>query len=112
MDPSSIAVVAAKYRRTFMEEVGGCTVPEGKRRKVVKGSARDLFCFGDEREDEWEDDWVVAGQGPKQAPVADNAAAKTSGVVAVAAAQSAEAVVRGTPTPSPGKKLASGVRDI
>jgi hypothetical protein len=112
MDPSSIAVVAAKYRRTFMEEVGGCTVPEGKRRKVVKGSARDLFCFGDEREDEWEDDRVVAGQGPKQAPVADNAAAKTSGGVAVAEAQSTEAVVRGTPTPSPEKKLASGVRDI
>lgn len=33
----------------FRSEVGGCTEdPKGRRRKVASGSARDLFCFGDE----------------------------------------------------------------
>ena len=61
MDPSSVAVVAAKYANAFREEVGGCQVPKGKSRKVDAGSARDLFCFGDEGEDVWEDDWASGG---------------------------------------------------
>ncbi|KAF3033309.1 DNA-directed RNA polymerase [Didymella heteroderae] len=61
LDPSSIAVVAAKYRRDFAESVGGCKIPTGKRRKRVPGSAADLFCFGDEGEEEWEVDWAGAG---------------------------------------------------
>jgi hypothetical protein len=39
----------------FRNDVGGCAdiaTPKGRRRKVVAGSARDLFCFGDE-------EWVV-----------------------------------------------------
>ncbi|KAF9694599.1 hypothetical protein EKO04_007273 [Ascochyta lentis] len=61
LDPSSAAVVAAKYANQFREEVGGCKVPKGKRRKVYVGSAADLFCFGDEGEDVWEEDWMLAG---------------------------------------------------
>lgn len=62
MDPSSVKVVAAKYANLFREEVGGCKVPKGKKRKVYVGSAADLFCFGDEGEDIWEDDWSLAGE--------------------------------------------------
>ena len=62
MDPSSVTVVAAKYANLFREEVGGCKVPKGKKRKVHVGSAADLFCFGDEGEDIWEEDWLLAGE--------------------------------------------------
>ena len=69
MDPSSVAVVAAKYANQFREEIGGCKVPKGKRRKVFVGSAADLFCFGDEGEDDWEDDWMGAGDGYSKAAI-------------------------------------------
>lgn len=60
LDPSSVATVAAKYAKQFREEVGGCVVPKGKRRKVVQGRTGDLFCFGNEGEGVWEDDWGSA----------------------------------------------------
>ncbi|KAJ4990914.1 hypothetical protein SVAN01_03485 [Stagonosporopsis vannaccii] len=62
LDPSSVGTVAGKYRKVFQEEVGGCTVPKGKRKVVVAGSAADLFCFGDEGPEVWEDDWTAAGE--------------------------------------------------
>ncbi|KAK7527222.1 uncharacterized protein IWZ02DRAFT_445697 [Phyllosticta citriasiana] len=47
--------VAEEVTRKFREAIGGCgPPPEGKRRKVEGGSARDLFCFGDEGEEVWE----------------------------------------------------------
>ncbi|KAL1656019.1 hypothetical protein SLS61_001583 [Didymella pomorum] len=119
MDPSSIAVVAAKYRKQFMEEVGGCTVPKGKRRKAVQGSAGDLFCFGDEGMEEWEDDWVLAGELAKGTPVAAKADAVQGVGTAAAAASIEEAVAmttslvpRSTLVPTPAKKLPGGVHDI
>ncbi|KAF3043075.1 hypothetical protein E8E11_002476 [Didymella keratinophila] len=119
MDPSSIAVVAAKYRRQFMEEVGGCKVPKGKKRKQVQGSARDLFCFGDEGEEEWEDDWLLAGGGKAEdgkTPAAEKAAsagAKTSNLAGKApAASGTESTPVATPSPTPAAKHAGGVHDI
>ena len=84
MDPSSVAVVAAKYANQFREEIGGCKVPKGKRRKVYVGSAADLFCFGDEGEDDWEDDWVLAGDGYPRTATSTLLAVNTIAAVASA----------------------------
>ncbi|KAJ4352282.1 uncharacterized protein N0V89_007630 [Didymosphaeria variabile] len=54
----NVSSIADTYAVKYRELVGGCTIPEGKHRKVTVGSARDLFCFGDE-EDEWENDIEV-----------------------------------------------------
>ncbi|KAF2626762.1 hypothetical protein BU25DRAFT_411296 [Macroventuria anomochaeta] len=96
MDPSSVAVVAAKYANTFREEVGGCTVPKGKRRKVYVGSAADLFCFGDE-EGEWEDDWALAGEKKEG----------TTSTRTVLAVSSTRVVGDGTATAMPATKAES-----
>ncbi|KAJ4355356.1 hypothetical protein N0V95_003031 [Ascochyta clinopodiicola] len=91
LDPSSVGVVAAKYANQFREEVGGCKVPKGKRKKVFVGSAADLFCFGDEGEEVWEEDWMLAGGGnggavPSPMLAVESVLAATStGVVAAAA---------------------------
>ena len=67
----NITITAKSYATEFREEVGGCgPPPPGKLRKIVEGSARDLFCFGEEGEDEqwWvdevkdeDDDWDPFG---------------------------------------------------
>jgi hypothetical protein len=62
IDPSNTTKVADEYARKFRTEIGGCVVPKGKRRRVVVGSTRDLFCFGDEEGDDWEDDWTQQGK--------------------------------------------------
>jgi hypothetical protein len=52
---SDITARVAEETETFRVEVGGCgntLTPRGKRRVVKKGSAADLFCFGDEK---WEE---------------------------------------------------------
>ncbi|CAO2654601.1 Nn.00g113340.m01.CDS01 [Neocucurbitaria sp. VM-36] len=56
IDPANVSSIATDFANTFREEVGGCKIPQGKHRKVIKGEARDLFCFGDEDQDDWEDD--------------------------------------------------------
>ncbi|KAF2199889.1 hypothetical protein GQ43DRAFT_442061 [Delitschia confertaspora ATCC 74209] len=44
------------YATRFREDIGGCDpLPKGRLRKVEPMSARDLFCFGDEREEDFED---------------------------------------------------------
>lgn len=53
---TSVLRTAAAYANTFRAEIGECTVPKGKRRKVVQGETGDLFCFGDEDEGDWDDD--------------------------------------------------------
>jgi hypothetical protein len=53
---ANVSQTALEYANTFREEVGGCTLPKGKHRVLVPGEARDLFCFGDEEEKDWEDD--------------------------------------------------------
>lgn len=87
MDPSSVAVVAHKYANLFREEVGGCRIPRGKRRKVDGGSARDLFCFGDEGVGEWEVDGGVVVAATKVG------VATSTYVGAALAASSTKAVV-------------------
>ena len=72
IDPSNTTRIADEYARTFRTEVGGCVAPKGKRRRVVAGSARDLFCFGDEDGDEWEDDWTQQGKDSGVAVEADD----------------------------------------
>ncbi|ORY18379.1 hypothetical protein BCR34DRAFT_554121 [Clohesyomyces aquaticus] len=54
--PENASSRAITYANEFRESVGGCKIPEGKHRKVSWGSAKDLFCFGDEDENDWEDD--------------------------------------------------------
>jgi hypothetical protein len=53
---ANVSIVADTYANQFREEVGGCQTPMGKHRKVFPGEAKDLFCFGDEDENDWEDD--------------------------------------------------------
>lgn len=65
-----VSKIAREYANTFRKEVGGCEAKKGKKRKVVKGEARDLFCWGDEGVEEWIDDvgeekLKVDGEGTK-----------------------------------------------
>jgi hypothetical protein len=53
---ANASIVADTFANQFREEVGGCKLPKGKHRKVFPGEAKDLFCFGDEDENDWEDD--------------------------------------------------------
>lgn len=53
LSPADAEEAAAEYAARFRREVGGCgKEPKGKKRVVKAGSARDLFCFGDEEENE------------------------------------------------------------
>ncbi|KAF1992871.1 hypothetical protein P154DRAFT_451657 [Amniculicola lignicola CBS 123094] len=54
--PQNVSTIASAYANKFREEVGGCPLVKGKHRRVVPGSANDLFCFGDEEDEDWEDD--------------------------------------------------------
>jgi hypothetical protein len=45
--------VAEKYAEKFRKEVGGCT--SERKRKVFAGTARDLFCYGDEKDSDYMD---------------------------------------------------------
>jgi hypothetical protein len=56
IDAANASQIALDFANRFREEVGGCKIPKGKRRKIVPGEARDLFCFGDEDARDWEDD--------------------------------------------------------
>jgi hypothetical protein len=56
VDPVNFTQTAKDYANKFREEIGGCTIPKGKHRKVIPSDARDLFCYGDEDESDWEDD--------------------------------------------------------
>jgi len=51
--------IASTYAERYREVIGGCKPISGKHRKRVRRSARDLFCFGDEDADDWEDDVPV-----------------------------------------------------
>jgi hypothetical protein len=51
--------IASTYAERYREVIGGCKAIKDKHRKHVHGSARDLFCFGDEDTDDWEDDVPV-----------------------------------------------------
>lgn len=55
----NISDIATTYASKYREIIGGCQIPEGKHRRVVQGSARDLFCFGDEEDGDWEEDVEV-----------------------------------------------------
>jgi hypothetical protein len=68
VDAANVSRIAHDYANKFRTEIGGCTMPRGKHRKVVPGEAGDLFCFGDE---EWEDDVPVA-EAPWKLIVADD----------------------------------------
>jgi hypothetical protein len=56
VDAQNVSQIALDYANKFREEIGGCTMPKGKHRRVVPGDAGDLFCFGDEDAGDWEDD--------------------------------------------------------
>lgn len=60
----NVSSIADSYATKYREKIGGCTIPKGKQRKVAEKSARDLFCFGDEDDDDWEDDVVVFDADP------------------------------------------------
>ncbi|KAF2103585.1 hypothetical protein NA57DRAFT_64065 [Rhizodiscina lignyota] len=54
---ANAARIAEAYADHFRREVGGCiddaNFKKGWKKRGVKGSAKDLFCWGDEGEDEW-----------------------------------------------------------
>ncbi|KAJ4368040.1 hypothetical protein N0V83_006395 [Neocucurbitaria cava] len=90
--PANVSSIAADFANAFREEVGGCKIPKGKHRKVILGEARDLFCFGDEDDDDWEDD-VSDEVEMFDAPVED-AYQKTVGGDAMSTASSAATPTR------------------
>jgi hypothetical protein len=45
--------------------VGGCKIPKGKQRVTRVGETRDLFCFGDEGEEDWEDVIIIPAEEVK-----------------------------------------------
>ncbi|KAF2808366.1 uncharacterized protein BDZ99DRAFT_464254 [Mytilinidion resinicola] len=101
IEPANVTREADAFAAKFREEVGGCApVPKGRRRKVLPGSARDLFCFGDEDEDDFEDEderllgpeATDAFWGRKPAVVEEDA----SSVVAAASAAASETVSSAT----------------
>lgn len=53
INPTMMTNVAVEYADDFRKTVGGCNMQVGKQRKVFKGEARDLFCFGDEDAEDW-----------------------------------------------------------
>lgn len=61
VDPSQVDRVADEYAAKFQQEVGGCGEHKGKKRRVYRGEAGDLFCHGDEEEREWVDVIKVDG---------------------------------------------------
>ncbi|KAH7394858.1 hypothetical protein DE146DRAFT_658539 [Phaeosphaeria sp. MPI-PUGE-AT-0046c] len=79
IQPVEVERTSQEYADTFRKEIGGCTIPKGKHRKVVKGEARDLFCWGDEEEGEWVDDVKEA-----ENLAVDGGATKTASVEATA----------------------------
>lgn len=58
ISPSNASSLASAYADKYREVIGGCKLRLGKHRKVIQGSARDLFCFGTEDESDWEDDEI------------------------------------------------------
>ncbi|KAH9881785.1 hypothetical protein J1614_000956 [Plenodomus biglobosus] len=50
---TSVSKTAKEYADVFRKEIGSCEVREGKKRKVVNGETADLFCFGEEGEEDW-----------------------------------------------------------
>ena len=55
--------MANSFAAQFRQEVGNCKpVPEGKRRKIRASSADDLFCFGEEEDQDFEDDEEFPGR--------------------------------------------------
>ncbi|USP78725.1 hypothetical protein yc1106_05999 [Curvularia clavata] len=56
MDAANVSTIAQAYAEQFRKEVGGCETIKGKHRKRVEGQAGDLFCFGSEGREDWEED--------------------------------------------------------
>jgi hypothetical protein len=68
---SNVSKIALEYANQFRREVGGCEIRKGKHRKVIQGEAGDLFCWGDEGDEEWEVD-VKNEEGIWKADVKDD----------------------------------------
>jgi hypothetical protein len=121
--PANVSHEADNFAAAFRVEVGGCAkAVEGKRRKVMPGSARDLFCDGTEDENEWEDkeEGILGGEEAVDAfwgrnsgdaglsAVSGHASASSAGVGASETASAGETVaatavvapVRSTPAPA------------
>ncbi|EOA87071.1 uncharacterized protein SETTUDRAFT_89589 [Exserohilum turcica Et28A] len=54
--PANVSIIAQSFADEFRQEIGGCRMVKGKHRKRVTGEAGDLFCFGNESEEDWEKD--------------------------------------------------------
>jgi hypothetical protein len=83
----NVSSSASMYSNKFRETVGGCPKIEGKHRKSVHGSAEDLFCFGDESEEDWEEDvepppaildWIMGAKSVATSAVGPTPTAATS----------------------------------
>jgi hypothetical protein len=56
IDVANVSTIAQAYADEFREEIGGCQKVQGKHRRRVEGEAGDLFCFGHESKEDWEED--------------------------------------------------------
>ena len=63
LKPSDMIVQTKAYSLEFRHKVGGCNVnQDSRKRKIVTGSARDLFCFGDEDERDFVDPQPISDE--------------------------------------------------
>ncbi|KAH7551598.1 DNAhypothetical proteindirected RNA polymerase mitochondrial precursor [Bipolaris maydis] len=53
---ANVSGIAQAYADDFRQEIGGCQPVKGKHRKRIEGEAGDLFCFGNEDKEDWEED--------------------------------------------------------
>ena len=53
---ANVSAIAQAYADDFRQEIGGCQPVKGKHRKRIEGEAGDLFCFGNEDKEDWEED--------------------------------------------------------
>lgn len=83
----NVSGIASAYADKFRQTVGGCKIPNGKHRIVTQGSAKDLFCYGDEDEDDWEDDVQAKFQAPVEDAIeGEESATSTTTILAPSAA--------------------------
>lgn len=108
--PGNVSAEAATYATAFRNDVGGCSdAPKGRRRKVVLGSARDLFCDGTETDADYEDEEEAAARAAYEAVEEAFWGKKPTATDDAAASASSEAASGTTAEPVPAMETAAPV---
>ncbi|KAH9874315.1 hypothetical protein IAQ61_003504 [Plenodomus lingam] len=98
---------AEDYANVFRAEVGGCPkLKEGKKPNVFLGKSADLFCFGDEEEEDWEQSEDELGELKEEL---DGLMAEEAGLHSTSATVSSSTSTR---MPDVGKATGPAVADV